>query len=142
MESIPGGDSEGKSNVSDLSASSNLGESTLNSSVQELQIQSAGSNAAEGGFVLRIKAAKSAPSSRRKDKTSESVTTDANLTRSVDLSSDSTRGESRTSDIIFAAASAARVAAEAAAQAAYVSIGTGGFTEESYKKVLDMLALP
>jgi hypothetical protein len=34
------------------------------------------------------------------------------------------------------------VAAEAAAAAAYVSIGTGGFTQESYQKVLYMLALP
>lgn len=48
----------------------------------------------------------------------------------------------RTDQILFAAASAARVAAQAAAAAAYVSIGTGGFTKEAYKKVLDLLALP
>ena len=113
----------------------------------EVQPQTSIDTHTSAGFVLKIKGASSPARSREPDRETSQVEArpeSTNSTASVHSRDEvvepkTGKASDRTTEVLFAAASAARVAAEAAAAAAYISVGTDGFTKAGYEKVLQLL---
>ena len=135
-----------------ISTDTSTGTNQSTTTLQQLRVQpqTTGDTHSSAGFVLKIKGASSPARSHEPvreinklvEARPESTRSTANVHHSTDEALEpKTDGKvsDRTTEVLFAAASAARVAAEAAAAAAYISVGTDGFTKAGYEKVLQLL---